>query len=81
MGGSAINERPLSVQLRAKYSTDYPDTTPMLRLQDPQGLTSDQVKELEQEISQLAESKIGEVRRGCNVGGVSCKPDKSCELG
>lgn len=61
MGGSAINERPLSVQLHAKYSPDYPDTTPMLSLQDPQGLTSDQVKELEQEMSKLAKSKMGEV--------------------
>lgn len=63
MGGSARDEHPLSVKLHAKYTTDYPDTAPKLRLEDPQGLTSDQVKELEQEIRKLAKSKQGEVRK------------------
>ena len=61
MGGSAQGSRPVSVQLHAKYSTDYPDTAPSLHLQEPQGLTSDQVKDLEKELVQLAKSKEGEV--------------------
>ena len=62
MGGSARDERPLSVKLLAKYTTDYPDTAPKLRVEEPQGLSSDQVKELEQEIRKLAKAKRGEVR-------------------
>ena len=61
MGGNSIDQRPLSVKLHTKYTTDYPDSVPALWLEDPQGLTPDLVKELEGEIRKLAKERIGEV--------------------
>lgn len=63
MGGSAIDQRPLSIKLHTKYPTDYPDSVPKLWLEEAQGLTSDQVKEVEQEIKKLARERVGEVRK------------------
>ncbi len=62
MGGSYKDQHPLSVKLRTKYPTDYPDSVPKMWLEDPQGLTSDQVKDLEKEIRKLAKERVGEVR-------------------
>lgn len=61
MGGSARDQRPLSVKLHTKYPPDYPDSIPTMWLEDPQGVTSDQVKEVEQEIKKLAKERVGEV--------------------
>ena len=61
MGGSAREKRPLSVCLHVKYPTDYPDSIPHLSLKDPYGLTSDLVKELEQELLDLAKERRREV--------------------
>ena len=61
MGGTAQDQRPVSVKLHSKFHTDYPDSVPNLRLEDPQGITSDQVKEVEREIRKLAKERVGEV--------------------
>lgn len=62
MGGSIKDQHLVSVKLHAKYTTDYPDSLPKVWLEEPQGLTSDQVKDLEKELRKLAKEKVGEVR-------------------
>ena len=62
MGGSAKDQHPISVKLHAKDATDYPDSAPKVWLEEPQGLTSDQVKDLEKELRKLAKERVGEVR-------------------
>ena len=42
----------------------YLCSVPELRFIEPQGLTSDHVKELTEEVEKLAKEKVGEVRRG-----------------
>ncbi|XP_064390621.1 eIF-2-alpha kinase GCN2-like isoform X2 [Halichondria panicea] len=61
MGGSALNKRPLSVKLHTKYTTDYPDSAPLLSLEDSYGLSPDQVKELQDTINKMAADRVGEV--------------------
>lgn len=61
MGGSNRDERPVSIKLHTKYPTDYPDSVPTMWLEEPQGITPDQVKELEGEIKKMAEERVGEV--------------------
>lgn len=51
----------VSIKLRAKYTTDYPDTPPELQLVKPHCLSSDLVSNLLEEINQLGKEKIGEV--------------------
>ena len=62
MGGSSKDQHPISVKLHARYPTDYPDSIPRMWLEEPQRLTSDQVKDLEKEIRQLAKERVGEVK-------------------
>ena len=64
MGGSARQKRPVSISLHVKYTIDYPDSLPKLALEDPHGLVPDLVKELDQEVKELAKERKGEVRRG-----------------
>ncbi len=61
MGGSGKDQRPLSIKLHSKYTIDYPDSPPILRFEDPQGLTQDQVKELKKEVKKLSRERVGEV--------------------
>ncbi len=61
MGGSVREKRSLSVSLHVKYPTDYPDSIPHITLKNPHGLTSDLVKELGQELKDLAKERRGEV--------------------
>ena len=51
----------VSVQLHARYPTDYPDSPPQLQLLEPQHLSEDLVKQLLEEINQLAKERVGEV--------------------
>ena len=41
----------------------FPCSVPELSFIEPQGLTSDHVKELTEEVEKLAKEKVGEVRR------------------
>lgn len=61
MGGSR-EQRPLSIQLRARYPTDYPDSAPEFKLGEAQGLSDDLVKQLSEEVERLARERVGEVR-------------------
>ena len=51
----------MSIKLYAKYSADYPDTPPELKLLEPNHLSESAVKELLKEINDLAKDNIGEV--------------------
>ena len=62
MGGSARDQKTISVCLHVKYTTDYPDSVPELWVKEPQGLTADLVTELETEVKKLAKEREGEVR-------------------
>ena len=61
LGGSVRDQRTLSVNLRVRYSTDYPDSLPELWVEEPQGLMPNLVKELEEELKKLAKEREGEV--------------------
>ena len=52
----------VSIQLHARYPTDYPDSPPLLQLQEAHRLSEDLVKQLLEEINQLAKERVGEVR-------------------
>ena len=48
----------------------FPHSVPDLSFIEPQGLTSDHVKELAEEVEKLAKEKVGEVRqKGEREGG------------
>jgi len=68
MGGSAREKRSLSVSLHIRFPTDYPESVPYLSVKDPHGLTSDLVKELEQELLDVAKERKGEVSCTGGVG-------------
>lgn len=68
VGGSVTDQRLLSVKLHCKCAPDYPDSPPALWLEDPQGITPDQLKEVEKEIRKLARERLGEVRGGGREG-------------
>jgi hypothetical protein len=59
--GASSSIRPVAIRLLVKYPTDYPDSPPHLKLDNPEGLTEDEVKELTKEIRSLARERVGEV--------------------